>query len=142
MDDYNPLSAYFNEMNVNNGVDKQNVRVQRPSSLKIMNPNSAANDKRLPRFNVDKFIADLPGNDNFINGMSTIYAPFGMDSPRTPFNGNQYMFNKESPMFTPLVKERPWRQFPNLPVEDLNKDKASADIERGLRDIEKIWQFS
>lgn len=141
MDDYNPLSAYFNNMSVNSTVlNRQNIRVQRPSSLKIANP-AVGNDKRLPCFNVDKFIEGLPGNDNFMNGM---YAAFGTDSPRTPFNNanNQYLFNKESPMFTPLVpKERPWRQF--MPAEEIIKEKASADIiERGLRDIEKIWQSS
>jgi hypothetical protein len=139
MDDYNPLSAYFNEMSVNMPTtNRQSIRVQRPSSLKIANP---VNDKRLPRFNVDKFIEDLPGSDNFMNGM---YASFGTDSPRTPFNNanNQYLFNKESPMFTPLMpKERPFRHF--MPAEEIIKEKASADnIERGLRDIEKIWQSS
>lgn len=138
MDDYHPLNAYLNDLHVTNPMIKQNIRVQRPSSLKISNPPmQASNDNRLPRFNVDKFIADLPGNDNFMNGM---YAPFGVDSPRTPFNNSQFV--KNSPMFTPMIKEHPWRQFPTLPVDEVIKEKASADIERGLRDIEKIWQTS
>jgi len=135
MDDCNPLSAYFNEMCLRREAERQKVRVQRPSSLRIQNPqvNSLQNDNRLPRFNVDQFIADLPGNDHgFMNGM---YAPFGTDSPRTPFN--QSMFTKDSPMFTPVVPKEPtWNRF-NAFRQD---DKASADLERGLRDIEKIWQ--
>lgn len=78
-------------MSVQKEAGKQKIRVQRPSSLKIMNPPQVNNvDKRLPNFNIDRFIADLPGNDNFM------YAPFGTDSPRTPFN--QCVFTKESPM--------------------------------------------
>jgi hypothetical protein len=128
MDECNQLSAYFNEMCLRR--EAQQVRVQRPSSLRIQNP---AADNRLPRFNVDQFIADLPGSDNgFMNGLSAMYA----DSPRTPFN--QSMFTKDSPMFTPLVapKEPSWNRFSAFRQDD----KASADIERGLRDIEKIWQ--
>jgi len=140
VDDFNPLNAYFNEMSMNKQPEKPNLRVQRPSSLKILNPPVNGADKRLPNFNIDRFIADLPGNDNFMNSMSTIYAPFGTDSPRTPFN--QYTFTKESPMFTPMVpKENAWARFNAYKQEEFLKDKASAEssIDRGLLDLEKIW---
>jgi len=137
MDECNPLSAYFNEMCLRQENGRQPIPVQRPSSLRIQNPTLNNNDKRLPRFNVDQFIADLPGSDSngFMNGISAMYSPFGIDSPRTPFN--QSMFTKDSPMFTPVVpKETTWNRFNTFRQDD----KASADIERGLRDIEKIWQ--
>jgi len=135
-DELNSLSAYFNDISLQKEANRQNIRVQRPSSLKIVNPAAINNgDKRLPNFNIDRFIADLPGNDNFMN--MNMYASFGTDSPRTPFN--QCMFTKESPMFTPMLpKENTWSRFSNFKQEEY-KALAESSIERGIKDIEAIW---
>jgi hypothetical protein len=76
-----------------------------------------------------------------MNGMSTIYAPFGNDSPRTPFN--QYSFVKESPMFTPMQpkEENGWGRFSAFKQDEFQKNNAMAEfnIDESLRDISKIW---
>lgn len=85
-------------------------------------------DNRLPNFNVDRFIADLPSNDydNFMNNLQPLATPFSMDTPVSPFNPQ--ILAKDSPRFAPGIhRESVWEKT------------ASADVERGLRDLEKIW---
>ncbi|CAD5232235.1 unnamed protein product [Bursaphelenchus xylophilus] len=120
----NPLSAFFGEM----CLEDQN-RPLRPDSLKIKNQLNAGNDKRLPRFNVDQFIADLPMGDadHFLNNLNSLATPLSLDSP-AHFS---HFPTKDSPFMTPVVnqKEAGWNRM----------DHASLDLERGLRDLERFW---
>ncbi|CAD5222903.1 unnamed protein product [Bursaphelenchus okinawaensis] len=112
----NPLNAFFGGM----CLEEQNRL--RPDSLKITN--QANNDKRLPRFNVDKFIADLPmvDHDSFINNLNALPTPLAMDSSLG------FGHFKESPFMTPVV---------NPPSSIWSRH--DLEMERNLHDLEKIW---
>ncbi|KAI6186441.1 hypothetical protein M3Y98_00132900 [Aphelenchoides besseyi] len=140
----NPMSTYFQQMRSQSDLAFKAAanRVKRPSSLKIADqtPINEEQEKRAPRFNVDKFIADLPfDNEKLIHTLTAACTPFTADTTRSSFN---YFPAKDSPLFTPNIPQMdPWSR----PISDRFCDykttrTANSDIEQKMVDIEKIWQ--
>ncbi|KAI6242038.1 hypothetical protein M3Y99_00280800 [Aphelenchoides fujianensis] len=154
------LSAYFNQMRMLPEVTAlKNManRVKRPSSLKIDDPPHALEEpqKQLAssRFNVDRFIADLPGVDNerLINTLTAACTPFPADAQRSSFN---YLPTKDSPLFTPILPQaNPWTraggweraahelQRPCAPKAAVDTPNGGAEMERKMRELidASIW---
>ncbi|KAI6237210.1 hypothetical protein M3Y95_00241200 [Aphelenchoides besseyi] len=137
----NPMSTYFQQMRSQSDLAFKAAanRVKRPSSLKIVDqtPIYEEQEKRAPRFNVDKFIADLPfDNEKLIHTLTAACTPFTADKARSSFN---YFPAKNSPLFTPNIPQSdPWARPNSDRIYDYKT--ANSDIEQKMVDIEKIWQ--